>query len=444
MPTRDAGTPVTHDATVDAGSPDVEAGDSGPPVSMICGDALRDPSLEECDDGQMSDAFVCTADCRVKDAWLVAEEGAERRFGHSPHVLAGSSQASGAVYVIAGTPPSVWLAPANQHGVPRGAPIEVSQGRSPTPDPNPALAALPDGSLVVGYTDASGISPDIVLRRLAKDLTLSDAQVAHIASGGPQSDVDLLWTGDALVVAYTDTADVSVRRFDTTLSPLAAEELLAATSSLESSVTLTAFAGDYAAAWRAGDAGMETVRARAGDTSWEVSPPFSPAPTGERPALAQIDDERLLLFFIEGGGVPRLRVALLSMLSPGVVTSVPMEIDDPTYASDTALSQQNVRATAAGDSVFVVWEQQGPLDDARGSEVLLQELAWDSQKDGLVILREHSMTVSDGDQRLPALSTLRSDAESLLLGFQQESGLDSRPSVDLRWSLRPMPWVDLP
>src|SRR5262245_40544481 len=61
-----------HDAYAD---PYDEADDAprAHPQSQFCGDAIRDPMLEECDDGPTAGDDACTSDCRVHDTpWLDA------------------------------------------------------------------------------------------------------------------------------------------------------------------------------------------------------------------------------------------------------------------------------------------------------------------------------------------------------------------------------------
>ena len=70
----DAGADVDVDASVDA-SADAEAGMDAAvdaPVSQFCGDGIRDPITEECDDGTGSlPADSCSLDCRVTDVLAV-------------------------------------------------------------------------------------------------------------------------------------------------------------------------------------------------------------------------------------------------------------------------------------------------------------------------------------------------------------------------------------
>jgi hypothetical protein len=92
------------DGAVDAGadtlsdaSPD-DAADAPHPVSQFCGDRIRNPVTEECDDGTSPGS--CTADCRVRSGRLLQAgrddggdpRGPRRRLGSGRHITsAGSS-----------------------------------------------------------------------------------------------------------------------------------------------------------------------------------------------------------------------------------------------------------------------------------------------------------------------------------------------------------------
>src|SRR6185436_10541655 len=49
------------------GSQAASSGSGGRPTSLFCGDAIRDPVTEECDDGNLDDADSCTTACLVRD-----------------------------------------------------------------------------------------------------------------------------------------------------------------------------------------------------------------------------------------------------------------------------------------------------------------------------------------------------------------------------------------
>src|SRR5262249_5440968 len=46
---------------------DAEADAPGHPLSTFCGDGIRDPQKEECDDEVAAESGCCTRDCRVRE-----------------------------------------------------------------------------------------------------------------------------------------------------------------------------------------------------------------------------------------------------------------------------------------------------------------------------------------------------------------------------------------
>src|SRR5262245_59446683 len=59
------------DGAVDGAAGEPDSGPPPHPVSEYCGDAIRDPVLEECDDGSGAQDDGCTADCRVRSVPLL-------------------------------------------------------------------------------------------------------------------------------------------------------------------------------------------------------------------------------------------------------------------------------------------------------------------------------------------------------------------------------------
>jgi hypothetical protein len=82
---------------------DPAPGDSA--QSVICGDFVRDPETEECDDGPGRDPDLCTAKCQVSDALVERQaarlpwEGRSRKLGEGRHPVAGHPDGIAVVYV---------------------------------------------------------------------------------------------------------------------------------------------------------------------------------------------------------------------------------------------------------------------------------------------------------------------------------------------------------
>ena len=261
------------------------------PISTRCGDGIRDPLFEECDDGLSESPASCTADCRVLDheAWKTTDVDASRvetspTWGNSSHVVAASSSELFAIFAAKG---AVWLNHYSESGTRLGDSREVSTGFSPLVDSNPSVAATPEGKLAFAWTDASGGNPDVRLRVL-DGTELTDSVLAHEEAAGPQQDPDLLWVSGEFVIAWSDVFAIKVRTFDAQLQPLTRERPLFDSAGILSSVALTPFGEGFAAAARANEEGLESVRVVANGVTWSTEP-MPPSPARDRPALVALN-----------------------------------------------------------------------------------------------------------------------------------------------------------
>lgn len=456
---------VGMDGAIDSSTHETD-GSEPHPVSEYCGDAIRDPELEECDDGPGDDDDLCTADCRVSNGFVV-EAGlpedagvlgeSERELGTGPHVAASGPDGFAVVYLERDARTVVRLQAFDRHGTRSGLELDVGVGTRPVAAANPVVAALPGGRYAVAWTEHGAGTPDIALRIVTPGTAPRGAVTyANAARGGPQQDADVLWTGDELVVAWSDSQDVRSRRFDASLAPLEEEQSLASSAALEGNITLARFASGWAAAWREGDLGFERVRVRAGNRSW-FTQPFLPGPLGDRPGLVALDDEHLLLVHTVGtdplgsgtANVGRLRVAVLRIGAPGGVTSQPwLPLHEP-YASNVALAQRRPSATRVGDELFVTWEQESPRGDERSDEVLVQRLSWSADAPNVLVSLEERVlqnnAPSAGDQRNPKLAPTPLFPGGALITLWEDHSreLPTRPVPEIVLGLRPVPFVDL-
>jgi len=285
---------------------------------------------------------------------------------------------------------------------------------------------------------------------------------AHVSRAGPQQDPDLLWTGSELVVAWSDLFSVRYRSFNAALAPVSGEQVLSSDSQLAGNVALATFNGSWAAAWRANDEGLESVRVRAGASSWTTAS-FPPSFEGDHPALVELDETHLLLFFSVGEGAfdagpsggRRLRVAVIDVDvdvdadAPGAIVSRELAPLTPPYDTNTRLRQRRPAAVRVGERIFLAWETESPLGDPLDSEVYLAEVDWSAREPGRIATLNEWLLSYDGprarDQTAPALAASPLLPGGALIAVWDN---DSRtplnpPSPDLMLAFRPTPFVSL-
>ena len=451
------------------GSPSSDASADAPPgdagadaVSMVCGDALRDPVLEECDDGPGSSEDACTDQCRAHDYLVVAASSIDagpkqgsRSLGLGRHPAAGGAAGSALAFVekIA-SGHQLKVAFFDAFGRRLGAPGGV--GASAAEAANPVLAALPSGKFALAYNDLGAGSLDVALRLVQPGSAPGPAVYANQTVAGAQHDADLCWAGNELVVAWTDAFRIKARRFDAALAPLDGESAWGPPAELAGSVSLVEHAGACAAAWRAIDkaTGLELVRVRAGSVSFSVGP-FVPGASLERPAIVSLDSTHLLLVFTEGtdplgtgtASVTRLRMAILDLASAGSTPWAGLVPSTEPWASDVTLSQSRAALVRAGTRVYLSWQSESPLGSALGDELWLRELSWNGTT--LALAPELPLQADaprGASQRAPVLAATPLGPGGALLTVWEDAGLlPGHPVLpDLVFGLRPAPIVVLP
>jgi hypothetical protein len=293
----------------------------------------------------------------------------------------------------------------------------------------PVVAPATGGRYVVAYTDFNGDGDELgVALRAIDPGSPPTAAPAHANATTlfSQYDADLIATSSGLVVAWVDNAnaatapDLKFRTFGFDLTPTSEEQSLAATAANEGDVALAPWGSSWAAAWRAGEDGLETLRIQAGTTGWSIGP-FLPGPVGSLPALAELDSTHLLVIYTEGTDVSdsgnidgsKVRVAVLDVGQPGNVagTDVPVGI-----ACSVGLSQDQPNAVRAGDTVFLAWRTVAALlacgadanvGDPQAEELWLKEVRWNGTTLDLSVTElplPRSSGHRKGDQRLPAFA----------------------------------------
>ena len=365
------------------------------PVSQFCGDGVRDPVTEECDDGTgSSPPDSCNAQCVVQDVLVSPGPGSEggvppkvtRRLGEGRHPVGADGSGFAVAFVETHAGPKVGVRIFDEDGVP-GAIAAVAQDGSTTEKAHPVVAALPGDGFAVVWSDngADGDGRGIALRTVSAAGALGAKQRVNGTTSFNQRDVDLIWTGSELVAAWVDESkiattglDIKLRTLSASGTPQGSEQVLAGTKAHESQVALAAFNGGWAAAWRARTGTTETIAARAGSASFSVSV-ASPGPSLDKPALVAIDGSRLLLVFTEGGsafGTAALRGAVLDTAAPGAATSFAIAPLVAPYSTDTTLGQSEPALARVGNRVFLAWRSEAVLADSKAEELWLKEITW--------------------------------------------------------------------
>ncbi|MCA9593471.1 MAG: hypothetical protein KC776_09180 [Myxococcales bacterium] len=423
------------DASLDGasdGSAGSDAGDAGAdgPVSQFCGDGIRDPISEECDDATgLTPQDACSADCRVQDVLLVPGPGSDggippkvsRRVGLGRHPVAANDSGYGVAFVeTQQTPARVGLRAFGAQGVP-GATVTVADDASTIDTANPVVAALPGGKLAVAWTDlnADGSGLGIALRTFDPATSQLGALVrVNTTTTGSQRDVDLIWTGSELVAAWVDDSklpaagsDIIARALSANGAPISDEQPLAASTKSESKIALAPFGASFAGAWRVASPTAETIEARAGNTSWTVAAGM-PAASDDGPALVALDSTHLLLVFShDGATTSKVSAAVLDSASPGSTASFDITPLVAPYSTDSTLGQSQPNVARVGDRVFVSWRSDAVLADVNAEDLWLKEISWSSSGGSITLdlskpeiaLPRWSAHLKD-DQRYPGLA----------------------------------------
>ena len=456
---RDASADADIDANPDTGLTD----GSHDVVSQFCGDSIRDPVTEECDDGPGDGEDSCTASCRVRSNPLVNVTGdgaaaPARSLGAGRHVAGAGSGGFGVVYTQADAVLTVRLQRFDERGRRNGEPVNVAGGGRPTGAANPVVAALPGSDrYAVAWTDGTGGTPDVALRSVSGGSVPGGVpMLVHASAAGPQQDPDVLWTGSELVVAWSDLFSVKYRRFSESLSAIDAERTLSGGSQFAGNVVLARFGTGWAAAWRAGDQGFETIGVRVGDSTWSTRQ-FLPAFEGDHPALVELDPTHLLVFYTSGGdlsdasvaGGSRLRIAVVDVMAGATLESIVVMPSTPPYDRDESLRQRRPAAARVGDRLFIAWETESPLADPLRAEFWVAELAWSASEPARVQKLSEWAAPADairsGDRKSPALaaSPLFPGGALITVWEDHSRQLAGRPATDLMLSFRPVPFVAL-
>jgi cysteine-rich repeat protein len=445
------------------------------PVSTTCGDGIRDPITEECDDGTgTTPADSCDLECRVEDVLLhplpLPDSGnpyLTRRLGLGRHPVAGGDSGFAVATVrTVPAPTTISVRAFDTKGVP-GAVMELS-GNTIQSNTHPTLAAVPGGKYALVYADNGGDGAGRgVALRILDPATQGIGPLVRVNSTtlGGQYDADVVWTGSELAIAWVDDSklttqflNTTIRTFSATGTATSSEIALGTGPTSESDVSVAESNGSWAAAWRTSTgAGIPPVfNVRMGSTSWTTSP-TSAGPADERPAVVGLDAGHVAVFFVDGTGgpvTPRLRAALLDTATPGDTLSFPIEPLVEPYASDPSLYQMHVAAVRSGDEIFVAWRSEPVIGSTDIDDVWLKKIPWDSSGGTLTLdLSSEEIPLPraqahwDNGQQRPSLAVMKLPFESLLATAWDDYGrvfgpIEGQPDVVAE--LIPLPIVRLP
>jgi cysteine-rich repeat protein len=434
----------------------------------VCGDGFR-TAYEQCDDGNTLNGDACSSSCKLTPS-LVTPRGAPgkalppagRELGLGRHPLAAGCNVVG-VSVIdrSSEPAALKLATFSNVGV--AGPV-VEYGAANVGNAAPVVAAFADDTFAVAWTDFDGDGDELGIQLRKVDpaaLVQAPAVIANANTAFSQRAPDVVFDGNELVVAWVDDSDpvtgpdLRYRLFDADLSPKSDDLTLAATGAVESGVALAAFGGTWAAAWRSGSAGMETIEVQSGASHWSVGP-FLPAGVNDRPALQFVDATHLALAFTEGtdpsasgtANTPRLYGAIVDAAYPGATLPFPVAPTVEPYASTPTLSQTEPDLAVFADRLTVAWRSSTVPGNAQADELWTRELKWSPGPGNTLTVDttspEYPLLASAGlragDQGVPALLRSRSWPEHRMMSAWQDWGGNFRaagagiPDVGLQFA----------
>ena len=411
-----------------------------PLVSTFCGDGIRDPNQEECDDGPSPNGNLCNWACQLTDGWvqhsdtpLKPGQRISRQLGLGSHSVSANANTFAVAMVEQLLPDEdavVRLNTFDELGILTGSHI-VSEGTWPADNSDPVVAVLANGDVLTAYTEFGGDGDGlgIALRRLRAGQTQPD-DVRYISdpSFASQQHADILALPDGVVVVYTDESDASsgpqlrVREFDLSLNPRASRSLSGGTN-VDGRASLTAIDDSWGTAWRAlsNDNNNEDIKVydASTNTRWTVGP-YGSGPSGEQPALTQLGQyHRLVLFGVgtdpDSDGVSstgRFHYAVLDTRSPGAPVREGILERHSAYAA--LLNQGELRPSLVsfGTEAYLAWQSGAATGDANGEESWFQRITASSSSNSLDVTLDEETALPrwsverKGDQRNPTLAIL--------------------------------------
>jgi cysteine-rich repeat protein len=450
-----------------------------PLVSTYCGDGIPDANTEECDDGIATNGALCNGACQITDSWvessnreLTTGERWSRHLGRGMHSVAASDSVFAVALVEQVLPHEdavVRLNTFNDLGIRTGSHV-VSEGTLLADEADPVVAVLPNGDVLAAYTEVGGDGDGlgIALRRLrAGQPQMDEVRYVSEPSFASQQHADMLALTDGVVVAYSDESDavsgpdVRVREFDLELNERA-NRVLSFGAGVDGKASLAAMADSWAVAWRTlADSGEENIVVYDASTNvrWVIGPHVA-GPSGEQPALLQIDEyHRMVLFSAgtdpDGDGVyttGKLQYAVLDTRAPDApVNSGPLA-HSAAYDAFATQNESRPSLVRVGTEAYLAWQSGAISGDANGEEVWLKRISSAVTSGQLEITLNPEMrlprldTERYGDQRNASLALLGPSARhprgalvSAWEDFGQTLGVASgKPDVLLQFAPLPL------
>jgi len=302
-----------------------------------------------------------------------------RTIGTGRHPLAAGCNALAVAFSEQTDNSALYLSRFKSAGQPLGS-VQVAQTGVSAPEP--VVAALPGDDFVVAWTDFDDDELGISLRKVVGGVAQGKAIVANEDPAFSQSQSDIVFDGNELVVAWADAhdpangPDLHYRLFTPDLEPLTGDQVLAATGAVEDNVVLAGHNGHWAAAWRSGSQGEETIEVQSGALHWTVGP-FLPGAADDRPDLIFLDGSHLAVAFTMGtdpdntgiANVPRLHAAVLDPSTPGATASFELAPAQMPYATEFSRGQTQPSLVMASDHVLVAWRSEAMSGEHLGSEL---------------------------------------------------------------------------
>jgi cysteine-rich repeat protein len=297
---------------------------------------------------------------------------------------------------------------------PSGQPISSAQvAQTNVSAPEPCVAVLPGDDFVVTWTDFDDDELGVSLRKVVGGVPQGEIVIANEDAAFSQSGPDVIFDGNNLVVAWTDShdpangPDLHYRLFTPELKPLTGDQVLAATGAAEDDVVLAGRNGHWAAAWRSGSQGKETIEVQSGASHWTVGP-FFPGAANDRPDLIFLDETHLAVAFTMGtdpdntgvANVPRLHAAVLDPNTPGATQSFALMPAQLPYSSEPARAQTQPNLVLASDHVLVAWRSEAKSGEHIGSELWSKRVPFTVSGDTITL-----------DPSLAELPLIKTDAQ---------------------------------
>jgi len=353
-----------------------------------------------------------------------------RNLGAGRHPLAAGCNANAVVFAEStNDSAALYLSTFNSSGQAMSS-VRVAEPHVSSPDPG--VAALPGDDFVVAWTDFDDDELGILLRKVVGGVVQGKPVLANEDPAFSQSASDIVFDGTHLVVAWTDShdpvngPDLHYRLFTPELQPLTGDQVLAATATVEDNVVLAGRNGHWAAAWRAGSQGMETIEVQSGSSHWTVGP-FSPGATDNRPDLIFLDETHLAVAFTMGtdpgatgvANVARVHAAILDPATPGLTASFAIPPAQDPYSSARAIEQTQPSLVLRPSEIVVSWHSGAAPGDAKGEELWLRHVPYSVASDGAITLDPSHVEVPlvrTAAQRVGDQSAFRMIATSALGG----------------------------